>query len=198
MVTPRKKVSVRVRFEVFKRDNFTCRYCGRRPPDVELALDHLIPVADGGTNDDENLVCSCDACNAGKSDRPVSELTIPATVNSEMLAKLEKSVAEQRAAAELHRQSEELIEDQAFEFDDAWGKAFGLTDDGTKHFVAPPNNMTIRSMLRRGTPLPLLMDALAATRSKAYHRDTRWSWHKSEAAPYFYGCVRRMSERGTT
>lgn len=32
-----------LRFEVFKRDNFTCRYCGQAPPTAILEVDHIIP-----------------------------------------------------------------------------------------------------------------------------------------------------------
>src|SRR2546429_2916605 len=32
------------RFEVFARDNFTCVYCGRKPPDVVLQAEHKISV----------------------------------------------------------------------------------------------------------------------------------------------------------
>ena len=30
----RKQVSKKIRFEFFKRDNFTCQYCGRKAPQV--------------------------------------------------------------------------------------------------------------------------------------------------------------------
>lgn len=62
-----------VRFEVLKRDSFTCQYCGQKAPDVVLQIDHITPVADGGTNDILNLVTSCRECNSGKSDRRLSD-----------------------------------------------------------------------------------------------------------------------------
>lgn len=65
----RKAVSKTMRFEVFKRDSFTCQYCGSKAPDVILQVDHITPVAAGGTNDVLNLVTSCQPCNSGKSDR---------------------------------------------------------------------------------------------------------------------------------
>lgn len=64
-----RNISKGTRFEVFQRDNHTCQYCGRKPPDVELEIDHLIPVSKGGTDDFENLVTSCLDCNRGKSDK---------------------------------------------------------------------------------------------------------------------------------
>lgn len=55
-----------LRFEVLQRDNFTCRYCGRKAPEVKLHIDHVHPVAEGGTNDIDNLVTACQECNSGK------------------------------------------------------------------------------------------------------------------------------------
>jgi len=72
-------VSKRTRFEVLKRDNFTCQYCGLQAPDTELTVDHVIPVSLGGPDDPSNLVAACRDCNAGKSsaqmgDSKVAEL----------------------------------------------------------------------------------------------------------------------------
>lgn len=64
----RKPISTRARFEIFKRDGFVCQYCGSTPPSVTLHVDHIHPVAKGGTNDGSNLITSCSACNQGKSD----------------------------------------------------------------------------------------------------------------------------------
>ena len=62
-----KTVSKRRRFEIFKRDRFTCVYCGQTPPDVLLQLDHVIPRSKGGDNSTANLVTACRDCNSGKS-----------------------------------------------------------------------------------------------------------------------------------
>lgn len=69
----RKPISKKIRFEVFKRDHFTCQYCGRMSPDVVLEVDHIKPVAKGGTNDIMNLVTSCGECNRGKRDIELSD-----------------------------------------------------------------------------------------------------------------------------
>lgn len=68
----RKSLSKKTRFEVFKRDGFTCQYCGRMAPDVVLEVDHITPVASGGDNDLMNLVTSCQDCNRGKGKRNLS------------------------------------------------------------------------------------------------------------------------------
>lgn len=65
----RQPLSKRLRFEVFKRDNFTCQYCGAQPPKVILEVDHIHPVAEGGDCEQENLITACDKCNRGKGKR---------------------------------------------------------------------------------------------------------------------------------
>ena len=79
-----------VRLAVFQRDDFTCRYCGFRSTQIRvpmdcprwmsrarwralLHVDHVIPRSRGGTDDLENLVTACSACNLAKYDRTPSE-----------------------------------------------------------------------------------------------------------------------------
>jgi len=67
----RRGVAATRRWQVLARDSFTCVYCGRKPPEVALHVDHKISVKDGGSDELENLVTACDECNAGKSDSSV-------------------------------------------------------------------------------------------------------------------------------
>lgn len=69
----RKSISKKLRFEVFKRDSFRCQYCGAEAPNVLLHVDHILPVAEGGSNDITNLVTSCEPCNAGKGARKLDD-----------------------------------------------------------------------------------------------------------------------------
>jgi hypothetical protein len=78
----RKNLSKRQRFEVFKRDAFTCQYCGRKPPEVILEADHMIPVAAGGKDHESNMVTACKDCNAGKSDKSLDQ--VPASLSLQM------------------------------------------------------------------------------------------------------------------
>lgn len=71
-MTKRETISKKIRFEVFKRDNFTCQYCGRMAPDVVLEIDHINPIDNGGDNDIMNLITSCFECNRGKGKRKLS------------------------------------------------------------------------------------------------------------------------------
>ncbi len=60
-------VTKRTRYEVLKRDNHTCRYCGGSAPDVKLTVDHVTPVALGGSDSPDNLIAACRDCNYGKA-----------------------------------------------------------------------------------------------------------------------------------
>lgn len=60
-------VSKRMRFEILRRDNHTCQYCGEAAPNVTLTVDHVKPKALGGKDSPENLATACKDCNAGKS-----------------------------------------------------------------------------------------------------------------------------------
>jgi 5-methylcytosine-specific restriction endonuclease McrA len=64
-----RDISVAVRARVMERDDFKCRRCGWSAPEVKLVLDHIIPVARGGTCEEDNLHVLCWDCNAGKGAR---------------------------------------------------------------------------------------------------------------------------------
>jgi len=62
--------SLRLRFRVLKRDNFSCRACGASPalkPGLSLHVDHVTPWSLGGETVEENLQTLCEPCNLGKS-----------------------------------------------------------------------------------------------------------------------------------
>lgn len=72
-MSKRKAIPKKIRFEVFKRDSFSCQYCGAKAPDVVLNVDHITPVSKGGENDTLNLITSCFSCNSGKSNNLLSD-----------------------------------------------------------------------------------------------------------------------------
>lgn len=63
-----------LRFEVFKRDNFRCVYCGATPDKKELHCDHVTPRCEGGKDEMRNLVTACKDCNEGKWGRVLSKV----------------------------------------------------------------------------------------------------------------------------
>lgn len=112
----RKPISKKTRFEVFKRDRFTCQYCGRMSPDVILEVDHIKPVAEGGTNKMINLITSCRDCNRGKGKRRLSDDAELKKQQKELV-----DLADKREQAEMmikwRDEMLDLTEKQAFSID---------------------------------------------------------------------------------
>ncbi|MFN2199327.1 MAG: HNH endonuclease [Anaerolineales bacterium] len=64
----RPRLSVRLsKREIFRRDGYTCQYCGKHPP--RLTVDHIIPRHLGGEHSWQNLVTACPSCNLRKGGR---------------------------------------------------------------------------------------------------------------------------------
>ena len=57
------------RRNVFKRDRYTCQYCGHQPGSEELTIDHVVPRAQNGHSNWDNRVLACVDCNSRKADR---------------------------------------------------------------------------------------------------------------------------------
>lgn len=89
----RKAITKKTRFEVFKRDSFTCQYCGKSAPTVILHADHIDPVISGGDNSILNLITSCSGCNLGKGGRKLSDQS--ALIKQIDIAKQQKERLEQ-------------------------------------------------------------------------------------------------------
>jgi 5-methylcytosine-specific restriction endonuclease McrA len=66
----RAKMTDSLRYDVFKRDDFRCKLCGKTAADgITLHVDHIIPVSKGGRTTMSNLQTLCDMCNFGKRDK---------------------------------------------------------------------------------------------------------------------------------
>lgn len=89
-MSDRKPIPKSIRFEVFKRDKFTCQYCGASAPDVILEVDHIKPVSKGGSNQIMNLLTACRDCNRGKTNKELSDNT------AVMLQKKQLEAAQER------------------------------------------------------------------------------------------------------
>ena len=64
----RELMSDSLRYDVLKRDNYTCRICGATAAEgAKLEVDHIKPVSKGGTTTMDNLQTLCRRCNRGKS-----------------------------------------------------------------------------------------------------------------------------------
>lgn len=65
---PRQRVNF-CRRTIWKRDGYTCQYCGKKPAQDECTLDHIIPRSLGGETNWQNCVLACYKCNSQKADR---------------------------------------------------------------------------------------------------------------------------------
>jgi hypothetical protein len=176
--------SKRLRYEILKRDKHECQYCGGKAPDVQLTVDHVVPVTLGGTDDPSNLVAACKDCNAGKSSVP-ADAPLVAGVADKALAWAEamRIVAEERAAA--RASSEKLYAKFRKEWN-SWKDWRGNTtplDAGWKG--------TIDQLLNAGLDMQDVLEMVdVAMAAKA--KDT---WR------YFCGCcwkqLSKMQERAT-
>ncbi len=61
------------RRNLFKRDRYTCQYCGAQPGTHELTIDHVVPRSRGGVSAWENCVLACVGCNRRKAVRTAEE-----------------------------------------------------------------------------------------------------------------------------
>ena len=125
-------VSKRLRYEILRRDNHACRYCGATAPSVPLRVDHVVPVALGGTDDPTNLVTSCEPCNSGKSSSAPDASLIASASNDQLRWALAMKQAAEAAAV---KRSE--MDDYRSAFRKEWdqwtsgGKPFDLPGDWT-------------------------------------------------------------------
>jgi 5-methylcytosine-specific restriction endonuclease McrA len=61
------------RANIYARDHHTCQYCSRGFSTADLTFDHVVPVAQGGRKDWENIVTCCVTCNRRKGGRTPDE-----------------------------------------------------------------------------------------------------------------------------
>jgi hypothetical protein len=171
-------VSRRLRFEILRRDGSMCRYCGAGAGEKPLTIDHVLPVALGGTDEPSNLVTACHDCNAGKSSiNPDSPLVSDVEADALRWAR-----AIERAAWYL-KIDREVMNDAIGEFESTWD-AWTYGDDKTPVPRQSDWPETIERFLNRGLPLDAIkyLVGVAMRASKVSAAQT-WS--------YFCGCCWR-------
>ena len=65
----RNPINPALRHEVFHRDGYRCLECGATNKDIQLEIDHITPVTQGGTDELNNLQTLCMTCNRAKNNR---------------------------------------------------------------------------------------------------------------------------------
>lgn len=153
-------VTKRTRFEVLRRDEHTCQYCGAKSPDVTLHIDHVMPVALGGDDKPSNLVTACKDCNSGKSsiapDAPIVQ-KLSAEASAYALGMVDKMT---RFRADVER-GDEFIE----QFDDDWG-TWNLV--GSKSIVPLPSDyeLSLFRWAQMGVPYRVISMAIPKAMKK--------------------------------
>lgn len=130
-----------IRFEVFKRDKFTCQYCGLSAPDVILEIDHIKPVSKGGTNDILNLVTACRECNRGKTNKELSDNTAVKVQKQQL-----DDMQERREQLEMMLKWREMLDDELSIESEAISCLLG---NETKWSLSENGLKTARKLIRR-------------------------------------------------
>jgi hypothetical protein len=125
-----------LRFEIFARDAFTCQYCGRRPPDVVLELDHIHPKSKGGPDDPVNLLTSCYDCNRGKSDKVIADVAPRPDADLAFL-KTQQEIVEVQRFLEAKKKQDVLDQELCESLQDVWSKYLTSDDVPTKVVLLP-------------------------------------------------------------
>lgn len=169
MTERRKEITKKMRFEVFKRDSFTCQYCGRMSPDVVLEVDHIKPVSKGGKNEMLNLITSCKDCNRGKTNVELSDDTAVKKQEKQLL-----ELAERKEQIEMMLKWRDGLNALDDVMVDAVAKVFS---DNTKWNVSDNGRKLIKKWLKDFS-LNEVLDA-AEIAINTYYNGTEDSWDKA-------------------
>jgi hypothetical protein len=163
MTEKRKPLSKRTRFEVFKRDHFICRYCGDHPPNVILHCDHIIPVVEGGTDAEENLVTACSGCNLGKAGISLTVVPKSLAQKAAETVELEEQLAGYR---EVMQAKVDRIED------DMWEVADTLVENASTDGMKRDWLQSIKTFNAK-LPLHVVREAAWLARSRVPYSERR-------------------------
>jgi HNH endonuclease len=156
--------SKRMRWEVFRRDNFTCYYCSAKPPDVQLELDHVVPQALGGPDDNDpaHYVAACRDCNRGKSSSSPDAPLVAAVAEDAV----RWAQAMRAAQAQMLKDAQGCAAERA-QFDE-WWQAWGYGSGETRREVLrdPGWELTIDHLVSAGLPLSILKDCISLAMSQ--------------------------------
>ena len=176
----RKALSKGRRFDIFRRDGFTCQYCGRQPPEVVLEPDHIVPVVEGGTNEEMNLVASCRDCNRGKGRKL---LDAPPRPDADLAwLEMQQEVAELQAYQESKCRRDELVDLIAAQFQTNW-----IELAGDYSFPTIPE---LKQLMTRFSPrlVEAGLNIVAVKVAAGYFSGRGW-------LPYLWGTLKNLNKQ---
>jgi hypothetical protein len=160
MAANRKPISKKVRFEIFKRDSFTCQYCGSHPPSVILEPDHIHPISAGGDNSMDNLITACFDCNRGKAARPLTDIPQSLISKYEEVAEREAQIKAYQKLMKSKRKRIDLEVHQVCSIYELYNAGYTLSE---------PALTTVRKFLEK-LDVHQVCDAMETANSKTYVR----------------------------
>jgi hypothetical protein len=166
----RKPIPKRLRFAILARDNYTCYYC--RATDAPLTIDHVLPVALGGTDEPSNLVAACKDCNAGKSSSSPDAATV-AQVSDDAA----RWAAAMKLAAERLNASKAAASEQTKPFFDEW---FIGSKPGWHYRLPTDAEDVITQYIAAGMPPEVVRDAARIALRKS-DVDNYWQYFRGVA-----------------
>lgn len=169
-------LSKRLRYEILRRDQFTCRYCGQSAPDVKLHVDHLIPVTLGGSDDPTNLVTACVDCNLGKSSASADDHVVEDVAKDAL--RWSKAVSK---AFYLRSIDRAVADDVVEEFNRIWSD--WTYDDGTTVTRPASWEDSVRNWYAIGFDIKTLTALIGVAMRKNLPDKDTWN--------YFCGCIWR-------
>lgn len=174
----RKNVSASIRWQVFARDGFMCRYCGARAGQdgVELHADHVMSIADGGDNSIQNLIAACQKCNGGKGAKSLQSLPDAADVAERMKQRAE-SVKQQADAMREAMTRDRELEQRAV---DLKCEAFGVN--------------SVRMSKGEETHIIKLCQEFGAETVLGWYRVAAYKTTEAKAVRYVCGIARNVRE----
>ncbi len=144
-------LSKKLRFEVFKRDGFTCQYCGQHPPNITLECDHVDPKSNGGKDTVHNLIASCFDCNRGKSNHKLN--MIPSSL-TDHVASIKERENQYKAYRRLLDKIDNRIDSEIDEIQDIYRTSFPnqvftatFRNASVKQFIAKLNIVKVRDAM---------------------------------------------------
>jgi len=191
-------VKASLRFEVLKRDRFTCCYCGKTGGETLLEVDHVVPKSAGGKDAIDNLLTACLECNRGKGSRLLMEGRSP-LVSEETIAALRDRLAWAKEYDVLRKAEEALVNGYICEAFRAWMHTFGGEEKDGRLTVpewAPnfPHEGYLRGAIRK-YGIEETIEAIRITGNR-FNGNFGTSMHQGGALPYFLATLRNRAERG--
>lgn len=175
-----------VRFDIFKRDNFTCQYCGLKPPQVVLHVDHINPKSKGGSDTEENLITSCQSCNLGKGSKPLERIKVPELPSLQDEAQKLEQLKQYQAHL---MEKEKFYTAQAKTLMEFWAEMEGQKFPNGEYTVPIGLGATVRSFLRKLSPADI-MEAMSIANSRMPGKSDQ------QKLRYFAGvCWRKIQEK---